>query len=228
VTNPLLNSLFPKTCPACQQSSESLFCDDCEVKINFLEGKGCQRCAEDHGPFLKPETCPSCQHSSWSLNKVIALASYEAPIREALISLKFGGRGSGANFLATKLASRINPDDFDYIVPVPSPLLRRLKRGYNQAELLARDISRQSQTPLLNALKCRWKKTQIGKRADQRRHLSADFFKINKKVAGKKIALVDDILTTGGTANACASTLLEAGASEVSLLVVARRFQMHK
>ena len=69
---------------------------------------------------------------------------------------------------------------------------------------------------------------EIGKRADQRRFLSADFFKVTKNVQGKKIALVDDIFTTGGTANACAQSLLEAGALEVSVLVLARRFQLQK
>lgn len=228
LTTPLLNSLFPKLCPACHQDCESFFCPDCDSKINYLKDKGCRRCAEDHGPYLKPETCPSCQHPHWKLKKVLALAAYEEPMREALLQLKFGGRASGAKALAKKLHACIDDASFEALVPVPSPIIRRLKRGYNQADLLARELSKLSRIPLIPALKCRWKQTQIGKRADQRRFLSADFFKVTRSVQGKKIALVDDIFTTGGTANACAQSLLEAGALEVSVVVLARRFQLNK
>ena len=152
------------------------------------------------------------------------MAAYEEPIREALLQLKFGGRAAGSRKLAEKLSHCVKDEAFDFLVPVPSPLLRRLKRGYNQAELLAKELHRQSQIPLLKALTCRFKKTQIGKRADQRRHLSADFFKVSKNhglLKDKKILLVDDVVTTGATLCSCGQSILEAGCKSISFAAIA-------
>lgn len=223
MTLKIFDSLFPQLCPGCGKASENYFCGICSEKIIYLNNSGCQRCLEDHGPYLRPESCPSCRHNNWKLKKVLAVASYESPIREALLQLKFGGHAKGVSQLAAALHNRLNVQDFDCLVPVPNPFWRQLKRGYNQAELLSRELGKIISLPSKRALACRWRPSQLSLKAEKRRHASADFFKVIQKIKGARIALVDDIFTTGGTANACAQVLLEAGAKEVSALVVGRR-----
>ena len=209
-------------CSSCSVKSHSFFCEDCQSKIKVLENLGCRRCAEDHGPYLRPETCPSCNHSGWFLKKVLALASYESPISDAILQLKFGGQGRGARALALKLKPLVNKEDFDWLMPVPNPFLRQLKRGYNQAELLAREVADLTALPFKSALSCRFESSQLGLKAEKRRKKSAEHFKLKVQVKEARILLVDDVLTTGGTANACAKTLLDAGAKEVTALVLGR------
>ena len=142
-----------------------------------------------------------------------------------MLQLKYGGWAYGAREMSHKLGELIEPGDFDIICPVPNPLIRQLKRGYNQAELLARGLHKETALPLLAALKCRWKPSQLSFNAEKRRFASSENYRVVKNVTDKRIALVDDVLTTGGTANACAGALLEAGAAEVTAVVIGRRLK---
>ncbi|HKD09958.1 MAG TPA: ComF family protein [Bryobacteraceae bacterium] len=114
---------------------------------------------------------------------------------------------------------------FDFIVPVPLHWRKRWSRGFNQAELLAREVARKRGTPVVRVL--RRKKptaTQAGLTSAGRKRnvVSAFALRSAADVRGKRILLVDDVMTTGATANACANVLKRGGAKSVSLATLAR------
>ena len=114
---------------------------------------------------------------------------------------------------------------FDVIVPMPLHWRKRLQRGFNQAELLGRQVSNRTGIPLVNALKRR-KRTdpQAGLTRAQRRTNVAGAFEVRRPadVQGRHVLLIDDVLTTGATASACSAVLKRAGASRVTVLTLAR------
>jgi ComF family protein len=115
---------------------------------------------------------------------------------------------------------------FDVIVPMPLHWRKRLERGFNQSELLARVLSRRTGIPVLNALERR-KPTapQAGLTRAQRRSNVAGAFEASRRrdrIDGRHVLLIDDVLTTGATASACAAVLKRAGARRVTVLTLAR------
>jgi len=127
----------------------------------------------------------------------------------------------------SRLLDRAFPVDerYDLIVPVPLHWHRRWRRGYNQAELLARGVAKRRRIPVVNALRRR-KPTanQAGLTSAGRRRNMAGAFEARGAVElrSKRILLIDDVFTTGATASACARALKKAGAGSVSLLTLAR------
>jgi ComF family protein len=135
-----------------------------------------------------------------------------------------------ARHLAALLERAIPADaQFDLIVPVPLYWRRQWTRGFNQAELLAGHLAKRRGIPVVNALRRkRATATQAGlATAGRRRNVAGAFAlrvksRLDPKLAGKKILLIDDVMTTGATASACASVLKRGGAKSISLLTVAR------
>ncbi len=116
-------------------------------------------------------------------------------------------------------------EHFDAVVPVPLHWRKQWSRGFNQAELLARFVAKHRGIPVCNALRRkRATATQAGlANAGRRRNVAGAFvMRTNQKLAGKKILLIDDVMTTGATASACATALKRGGASSISLLTLAR------
>jgi ComF family protein len=139
---------------------------------------------------------------------------------------------SGMKPLGKRLAGllcRALPDEgaerFDAVVPMPLHWRRRWRRGFNQSEILARLVSRQRGIPMKDVVKrVRATATQAGLTNNNRRKNVAGAFRVAKKsqIAGKRILLIDDVMTTGSTAAACALAMKRAGASSVTLLTLAR------
>ncbi len=114
---------------------------------------------------------------------------------------------------------------FDVIVPMPMHWLRRWQRGFNQAELLAQDLSRRTHLPVRNAARrVKHGRVQAGLTNAKRRLNVAGAFRVTHPswVMGQRVLLIDDVMTTGSTASACARILKRAGAAHVSLLTVGR------
>ena len=126
--------------------------------------------------------------------------------------------------LGELLAAALPRDErFDGVVPVPLHWRRRWQRGFNQSELLARAIARSRGVPLMAALRrVRHTATQTGLSNTSRRRNVAGAFQVRLPVAGKRILLIDDVMTTGSTVAACAAALRRAGALRIVVLTVAR------
>lgn len=159
---------------------------------------------------------------------------YEGSLRKLIHLFKY----SGMKPLGTRLAGllcRALPDDgaerFDAVVPMPLHWRRRWKRGFNQSEILARLVAAGlkkatgDRLPMIDAVKrVRATAVQAGLTNAKRRKNVAGAFRVSRKarISGKRILLIDDVMTTGATATACALALKRAGASSVTLLTLAR------
>lgn len=150
-------------------------------------------------------------------------------LREAILRFKSRGESWLADPLGELLAWRLRRDFFppDVVVPVPSHPRKRLDRGYNQAELLARVVCRRLDLPLMAGLLVRrgGLPAQAGLDSAERGWNASAAFQLatdgRDRLAGKDVVLIDDILTTGNTAAACADVLLAGGARRVDVLVLA-------
>jgi ComF family protein len=150
--------------------------------------------------------------------------SYEGALRELIHLFKYGKIEPLASRFGDWLTSALPRETaFDVVVPVPLHWWKRWQRGFNQAELLAREVARRWQAPLLSVLRRKkYTAAQAGLTNAQRRRNAAGAFAVHGRLDGKHVLLVDDVLTTGATASACARALKRAGAARVTLLTLAR------
>jgi competence protein ComFC len=149
---------------------------------------------------------------------------HEGPLREAVLRLKFGRKLALVTPLAELLGDSVDREwRPDALVPVPDHWTRRLGRGYNQAELLARQLGRLLETPVEIALRrVRHTGQQIGHGAVERSQRLRGAFDLHPKasVSGRRVLLVDDVWTTGATLGECSTVLQQAGASAVYAVTV--------
>jgi ComF family protein len=152
-----------------------------------------------------------------------SFGAYEGVLRQLIHLYKYGRVRTLSQPLSGLLLQALPRDEvFDATVPVPLYWRRRWQRGFNQAELLARGLARHTGIPVVKALgRVRPTPTQAGLSNSARRQNVAKAFR-SRSVPGKRILLIDDVMTTGATAAACAAALKLAGARRVALLTLAR------
>lgn len=170
--------------------------------------------------------CRLCRNGLTSFDALYCVGAYEGRLRNLIHLFKFDhmrqlDRPLG-RFLRTGLPLEIQ---FDLIVPTPLHWRKRLTRGFNQADLLARELSRSTGIPVVKALrKARATIAQSTLTGPERRRNVKGAFRVKNaaELFQKRILLVDDVYTTGATANACAKVLKDAGAQSVAVLTLAR------
>lgn len=210
--NFLLDLIFPPKCVFCRElltKNESGFCRECGKSLPFTEGAH----SVITGEFF---------------DKCCAPMYYQDSVRSAFIRYKFNGQMEYSGLFAQLMVDTIKDelgDDFDYVTWVPLSLTGRLKRGYSQTHLLAKDISKLLGVEMrCTLLKIRHTKKQSSiKEPEERKANVLGAFRAIRDVKGKKILLIDDIYTTGATMSECARCLKTAGAEKVSAAVFARR-----
>ena len=155
---------------------------------------------------------------------VYSYGSFEGSLRQLIHLFKFGGVQPLARVFGSFMALALPREQrFDLIVPMPLHWIRRWSRRYNQATLLAREVSKRWRVPLKNIVRRkRATAPQAGLSHARRRQNVAGAFSVKKKLDGLHILLVDDVLTTGASASACARALKRAGAARVTVLTLAR------
>jgi ComF family protein len=229
--DPLLAVVFPSACPACGRllahPGRGPLCEACWASLPRHRAVICA-C----GLPLPPgrPVCGRCRRGRQPVAAGASLGPYEGPLRVVLHELKYAGRRRAAGRLAELLleepAVRALVTTSDVLVPVPLHPRRLRERGFNQAALLAGEIARRAGGRVCPDALVRRLDTapQAGLTAAARRRNVRGAFAVRRKasVAGRVVTLVDDVLTTGATALACATRLREAGATEVRLLTVAR------
>ena len=177
-------------------------------------------------PLDEEGRCALCRRGLRGFDGAYSFGFYEEELRELIHLFKYGRVQTLAKPLGQLLAAALpREQSFDLIVPMPLHWRKRWQRGFNQSALLAGEISRRTHVPVRSALR-RVKNTaaQAGlTNAKRRLNVSGAFrAKNNTVLSGKKILLIDDVLTTGATAASCARALKAAGAAEVTLLTLAR------
>ncbi|MBU4436223.1 MAG: ComF family protein [Alphaproteobacteria bacterium] len=200
-------------------------------RVTFLDDPVCDGCGAAQ-PFDSGGVthCPLCQAQPRAFSRARAACVYDEHSRDLILKLKHADRTDLSGLFARWLSRAAAPllDEADAIAPVPMHPGRLLRRRYNQAAEIARPLARLSGATYLPDALVRRRDTdsQGGKSASGRRRNVAAAFVVPEsrrhRVIGRKIVLVDDVLTTGATAEGCARALKAAGAAQVTLAVVAR------
>ncbi|HXQ16184.1 MAG TPA: ComF family protein [Caulobacteraceae bacterium] len=201
------------------------------AKLSFIEAPVCDGCgapqAYDAGDDAR---CAACLARRRAFDRVRAAVSYDDASRDLILKLKRADRTDLAGLFALWLsrAARDLIEDADAVIPVPLHPMRLITRRFNQAAEIARPLARRAGVTYLPGVLIRRRDTpsQGGRSASgRRRNMQAAFAvppRAWSKVAGRRILLVDDVLTTGATAEACARVLKAAGARAVHVAAVAR------
>ncbi len=202
----LIDIIYPKRCLLCGNiisfGDKGPICEDCMKNVAYAD--------------------PSLQ-----TDRGFSLFEYKGEIRKAIFHLKYDGNKALGKSFATLLYEAFiknkMPIDFDEIVPVPISEKRLKERGYNQTELIARELSALTKIPYSSGL-IRIKETapQNDLGISERAENVKDAFDTKGSFEGKRILLIDDIFTTGSTINECTRMLLKAGAADVKYCTVAK------
>ncbi len=225
---------FPPLCLLCNNlltGSKRWLCSSClsELSRNNTQREPCSFCA-----LNKNGVSCSC-HDRWphTFERIVSLFDFNASVQNLIHHGKYQGKKNLLYYLGSHFSPLIPKDLFqtiDCIVPVPLHFFRRTKRGYNQADYFARGVIQKRDTNLSyvpNLLqRIKHTKTQTRLTKEERRKNLANAFRVNPQmkpfVSQKRVLLVDDVVTTGSTADLCSQVLLKAQAKSVQVLSLAR------
>jgi ComF family protein len=218
-----LDLLYPPRCAVCGRHGDFL-CAACYDGLPLADGPRCDAC------WLPASwgDCRACAQHEPAFTALRSAFRYVDDVRTLVHAFKYGGQSSLAPSLAAPMLDAYVSGGLhaEVIVAVPMTGLRQRRRGYNQAALLARQLSRALDLPYSDALRRRGFAGQQARSsgADERRRNVAGVFSVAKPQAieYQRVLLVDDIATTGATLDACARSLLDAGARDVVALTLAR------
>lgn len=229
----LFDLLLPPACSLCgaalPASSALLLCPACLAAIEPLASPRCPRCALPYPTEAGTDhLCEACLREEPAFSWVAAAGIYDGTLRQAVHRFKFQGavgldRPLG-QMLGSVLAGQAPGWRPDLVAPVPLHRSRLGERTYNQSLLLARVLARQWRVPVAPRLLLRTRPTppQQGLSAAERRKNLQGAFALGRPLAGERVLLVDDVLTTGATVRECSRELRAGGAGEVAVAVLAR------
>ena len=230
----LVHALLPAPCLGCGRPLPARgaplgLCVACRAALSPLPREACAVCSRPLAAHALPADyrCGACRRSPPVFDRLIALWSYRPPLDAVVRGLKFGRLDYLGRHLAAALAAGLSDRlaGFDQVVPVPLHWRRRLARGYNQAERIARPLAGHLGLPCLAALSRRRAtppQSLLG-RDDRLANLRKAFQVPDpERVRGLHLLLVDDVATTGATLDAAAAALKNAGAATVTALVAGR------
>ena len=209
----VLDLLYPPVCGICGKIDQKELCPKCAIKLRNLEKARL---------YAYPHT---------HFEKHFYLFPYEGIIREKLIQYKFQGKSYLSTFFAKILQNHEKMsrllESYDIIIPVPMYSKKEKLRGYNQTALIAKEIAKAYQNLIYDGKslqKIKDTKMQSSLNKKQRKNNIKNAYNVinQQKIKDKKIVLLDDIYTTGATANECSKMLKQAGAKEILVVTIAK------
>lgn len=229
-----LNLLFPPRCVACGAATSAAHgvCVPCFESLRFIASPQCDCCGVpfEYDPQMSDAQCGACLVSRPAYHKARAVFAYDDTSRRMITQFKYSDRVERANSYAAWMAraGAALIADSDVLVPVPLHLWRLLQRRYNQAALLAYSVSDLCHLPVWSDALLRVRHTPPQASLDRTARLEnvKTAFAVNRDygsaLAGKRVLLVDDVMTTGATIEACTRTLLSAKVEQVNVVTLAR------
>ena len=221
----VLDVLFPARCVGCGAYG-SFLCQSCQGELPRARPPRCPICWQ---PQRQGVPCGRCREERPVFQGARSLYLYEGAAREAVHALKYNYVSALAQPMARLMAAYVEEEEVieaDLLAAVPLYVRRQRLRGYNQSLLLARELSRLCGLPLAERGLARRRNTPPQARsadAEARKRNVADAFVADRRrVEGKRVLLIDDVMTTGATLDACAGALRQAGAASVWALTFAR------
>lgn len=233
----LLDGLFPRHCIFCEKSRDGdgeFLCGLCQNEIAFIDPPFCTGCGIPADISYEYPTenfeCALCRKNSYSFDRARSLGPYDSALKQLIQHFKFnkqpGVMKDIAPLLTDYFGRREESWEGFYVSPVPLHFRRMKARTFDQSFLLAREVAQTLGLPLANGLLLRVKDTesQAKKTRAERAKSIKGAFQVNRpeRVAGRDILLVDDVLTTGATANEAAKMLKRAGARRIDVFTLAR------
>lgn len=219
-------ALFPEfSCFVCgreMKNPENGLCEKCAAKIKRIDGNICEKCGmqiSDGERF-----CITCKNTSYVFNKARAAFVFDDISSSLVHQLKFKGKKFIVSLLACEMEKVFNSMDIkpDFIVPIPLAVKKEKKRGFNQSEILAKQLSEKINIPVFENVVAREIETpsQRGLSQKERKLNLQKAFKclMPEVVKDKTVLIVDDVFTTGTTVNECSKVLLKAKAKQIFVL----------
>lgn len=232
----LLDIIYPRYCFVCNKSlhdEESIYiCKTCLENIKDIDIKRCNKCGFKMAPGVisSRNGCFECKNANLRFDRGFFVSDYDGPLKSLIHQYKYNKQEFLAKLLGDLSINHLLPQDIipeiDIVVPVPLHWRKKMERGFNQSELIAKRICKKQDMPFSKNNLCRIKYTlsQIKLTRSQRQTNVSGAFRVKqpKMFYKKRVLLVDDVLTTGITASECSKTLKKAGVRKVYLFALAR------
>jgi ComF family protein len=227
--------VYPNACRFCEEplpADGGAFCPACRGALAPRGQRVCPRCAADVGPYVDLTAgCVHCRDEAFAFDRALRLGGYDGLLREAVLRLKHQAGEALAEalgrFWALTCEADLRAAGADVVVPVPLHWWARWRRGYNQSEALAQALASTLKLPCrpawLRRTRATAKQHHLDSPSAKKENVHGAFHAgRGLKVQGKTVLLIDDVMTTGGTASAAARPLREAGAAAIVVAVLAR------
>lgn len=229
----LFNLIFPADCAICQYPLQNLsripVCSKCLSEPQpFIAEYSCSQCQIaflNDFPLRPDGRCPLCRLGETQFDRVYSYGSYDSSLARLLHLFKYGKVRTLAEPLGQLMTRGLpSQERFDVVVPVPLFWWKKIQRGFNQSDLLAQVVSRRIGVPVSRDLKrTRNTEVQAGLSNAKRRKNVAGVFQVSRNIfQGKRVLLIDDVLTTGTTVSAAAKALRKSGVARITVLTLAR------
>lgn len=216
--------LFPRRCPVCHDIVDGigqLICRGCKGTFQYVEEPYCMKCGKPLKDDSK-EYCDQCIKVPRNFTEGRSVFIYDDNMRKSIYSFKYNGRQEYAEYYAKeiydRLKNKINTWNADAIIPIPLHKSKQKKRGYNQAYLIAKQLSNLTNIPVYEKYLIRTKKTKVQKNLnaeDRANNLKSAFIVRQNELKLLSTILIDDIYTTGATIMEATETLKASGIENV-------------
>jgi len=220
----LLDLIFPPRCVVCKEFSRELVCSSCWGKVTLIDGDVCQYCGK---PTLRPVArCRDCRGKRFYFDWAVSVWHYSGTGKDIIHALKYENARRLAPVLARQALDKLPVSEvFDFITWVPLHRSKKAMRGYNQSEIVAKELAAMEEVEAKKIIKRIRKTSDQNKLAPPKRRTNVSgAFKLNgsAEISGKRILIVDDVYTTGSTVNECCKTMKDEGAARIGVLTLAR------
>ena len=221
-----LRVLYPQTCYFCGKINETPLCPSCQKKVVYIKEPRCKTCGKPIR-YAEKEYCEDCKREELYYDQGKSAWLHKDPVAFSVYQFKYHNRRVFAEFYAKEMwrlyGKKIKDWNIDTIVPVPLHWKRRLDRGYNQAEILARYLGEYSGIPVRTKGVRRIRYTERQKtlgHKERKKNLKGAFEVTKKWKKARNVLIIDDIYTTGNTINEIARVLKQKGVEKVCFLTI--------